>query len=376
MTISAEDTRGSGRLHELDSMRAIAALGVICWHYVNAFGSAPFGHVLAPFYGRGLLMVDFFFVLSGFVLTRAFWTERRAPQFLRNVQARVARMYPLHVATLCIVAVLQGYLVMRLAAAPFIYRYNDTYHFALNALLLNGSGLQQGFSFNAPAWSISTEFLVNVAFLGLIALPPKFARIGLALLGAVAIATMATRGLINGTRAFAFIDNDLVRTGAGFMVGVAAAAGQSRVRWSLPRWGNDLLALLIVASGSLYLASRGLWSNVGDLLLCFVGFPVLVLSVTGSAWLRSALRTRPLVYLGEISYSIYLMHFPLQLVLHVASLRMGFSLPVESRIFFAAFIGVVILVASFTHRFIELPGKRRLMPRALVGREGGQDRAA
>lgn len=374
--VSSEGAPGSGRLHELDSMRALAALGVICWHYVNAFGSAPFGHVLAPFYGRGLLMVDFFFVLSGFVLTRAFWTERRAPHFLRNVQARVARMYPLHVTTLCIVAALQGYLVMRLAADPFIYRYNDTYHFALNALLLNGSGLQQGFSFNAPAWSISTEFLVNVAFLGLIALPSRFARIGLALLGALAIATMATRGLINGTRAFGFVDNDLVRTVAGFMVGVAAAVCQSRVRWSLPGWGNDLLALLVVALGSLYLASRGLWSNVGDLLLCFIGFPVLVLSVTGSTWLRSALRARPLVYLGEISYSIYLVHFPLQLALHVVSLRMGFSLPVESRFFFAAFIGVVILVASFTHRFIELPGKRRLMSRVPVGREGGQDRAA
>ncbi len=99
--------------------------------------------------------------------------------------------------------------------------------------------------------------------------------------------------------------------------------------------------------------------------------------MTGSAWLRSALRTRPLVCArGNLVFDLPHAFSVAARAARPASLRMGFSLPVESRIFFAAFIGVVILVASFTHRFIELPGKRRLMPRALVGREGGQDRAA
>jgi peptidoglycan/LPS O-acetylase OafA/YrhL len=342
-------------------MRAIAALGVICWHYVHAFGSAPLGHVLAPFYGRGLLMVDFFFVLSGFVLARAFWTVRRAPHFATNVRARIARMYPLHAATLCVVAVLQCYLVIRLGAPSFAYQHNDIYHFALNALLLNASGLQQGFSFNAPAWSISTEFLVNVAFLGLIALPRGFARAGLVLLGVVAVATMATRGVINGTRAFGIVDNDLIRTVAGFMVGVATALVHSRVRWKLTRWASDLLAIVIAAGCGIYLATPGLWSNLGDMAVCFIGFPTLVLSVIASGRIRTMLRIRLLVYLGEISYSIYLVHFPLQLALHVLALRADIPLPVESRLFFAGFIGMVIAVASCTHRFIEIPGKRRLM---------------
>ncbi len=194
-------------------------------------------------------MVDFFFVLSGFCTPRAFWTERRAPfNFYGMYGARVRA---------CTLAC--GYVVhrrgaaglrlmMRLAAAPFIYRYNDTYHFAPNALLLNGSGLQQGFSFNAPAGPYRrNSSSMWPSWVSSHCRPRLLASASL--LGAVAIATMATRGLINGTRAFAFIDNDLVRTGAGFMVGVAAAAGPSRARWSLPRWGNDLLALLIVALG-------------------------------------------------------------------------------------------------------------------------------
>lgn len=351
------------RLYELDSMRAIAALGVICWHYVHAFGSAPLGHILAPFYGRGLLMVDFFFVLSGFVLTRAFWTEGRAPHFAANVRARIARMYPLHAATLCSVAALQCYLVIRMGMAPFVYQYNDIYHFILNALLLNASGLQQGFSFNAPAWSISTEFLVNVAFLGLITLPSRIARMALALLGAVALACMATRGVINGTRAFGFVDNDLIRTFAGFVVGVAAALLQSRARWKQPRWAGDFLAVAIAIGCGIYLATPRLWSNLGDMAVCFVGFPALILSVIASEKVRAALRIRPLVYLGEISYSIYLVHFPLQLALHVVALSIGISLPVESRLFFAGFIGMVIALASFTHRAIEIPGKIWLTPR-------------
>lgn len=352
----------SARLHELDSMRAVAALGVICWHYVHAFNAAPLGSLLAPFYGRGLLMVDFFFVLSGFVLTNAFWTDRRAPHFVASVRARVARMYPLHAAMLVTVAVLQCYLVMGLSAAPFIYTHNDPYHFVLNALLLNGSGLQEGFSFNAPAWSISTEFLVNLVFLGLISLPRRFARIGLLLVGSVALGAMAVRGVINGTRAFGVVDNDLVRTAAGFVVGVATAVARSRWSWRLPAWACDLAALVLLAACTVYLATRNLWSNTGDMLVCFVGFPALVLSVIGSGVVRSVLRLRPLVYLGEISYSIYLVHFPVQLLIHVASVRTGVIPAFGSPWFFLAFIAVVIAVAAVTYRLIELPGKRVLMP--------------
>ena len=59
-------SREPGRLHELDSLRP-AAIGVVGWHYASHFGAAPLPSLMAPFYHHGELLVDFFFVLSGFV---------------------------------------------------------------------------------------------------------------------------------------------------------------------------------------------------------------------------------------------------------------------------------------------------------------------
>ena len=79
------------RLHQLDSLRALAAIGVVVWHYSGHFDATPLPSLLAPFYRRGDLLVDFFFVLSGFVLARAYWNERRGANFAGNVRERLAR---------------------------------------------------------------------------------------------------------------------------------------------------------------------------------------------------------------------------------------------------------------------------------------------
>ncbi|QWF19054.1 acyltransferase family protein [Lysobacter capsici] len=356
----------AGRFEELDSLRAIAALGVICWHYVNAFKSAPFGHVLAPFYGRGLLMVDFFFVLSGFVLAKAFWTDGRSVKFGENLVARVARIYPLHLAMLIFVALLQWALVHRLNAPPFVYVNNDAYNFTLNLLLLNGSGLQNGYSFNAPSWSISTEMIVNVVFLALIVMPRKAASVAMTLVAAAAIATVAVRGVLNGTMAFGWIDNELVRTAAGFFVGVGTYALFRRIR-PLPSIAADLVVVVVSAAAYVYMATPGITGKAGDFLLCLVGFPVLIIAVVHSRMVKAVLSTRPLVYLGALSYSIYLVHFPLQLSIHLADVS-GLADPnYASRWFFVLFIGLVIAVAHVTYRAIEMPGKAAIL-RAFASR--------
>ena len=103
MTHVAEPTQGSptsGRILELDALRGIAALGVVFWHYGAHFHAYPLAGLLHPFYNAGFLLVDFFFVLSGYVIARAYWREPRQWNFYRNVWARVARLYPLHLLTL------------------------------------------------------------------------------------------------------------------------------------------------------------------------------------------------------------------------------------------------------------------------------------
>jgi peptidoglycan/LPS O-acetylase OafA/YrhL len=355
-------SREPDRLHELDSLRALAAIGVVGWHYASHFGAAPLPSLMAPFYHHGELLVDFFFVLSGFVLARAYWNDQRSATFANNVRERIARMYPLHFATLCAVAVMQWILVNRLSSPPFVYVFNDTYDFVLNLLLLNRTGLESGFSFNGPSWSISTEFVVNILFLAAIALPRRIARAGLFGLFAVSLAVILQNGVI-GDAMFG-IRNDIFRTIVGFVCGIALYNVNSRwlSRISLERGVADGLAIVAV-SGFLYYCAKGELAGLRDLAIVVIFFPALIIGAIHGRLVKWFLTLRPLVYLGTISYSIYLVHFPLQLAVHLASIVLLIQMPYHSAFFLVGFVFATIGLASVTYHLIEVPGKNLLRKR-------------
>jgi peptidoglycan/LPS O-acetylase OafA/YrhL len=347
-----------GRLHELDSLRALAAIGVIGWHYTNHFQAAPLPYLMAPFYRHGLLLVDFFFVLSGYVLARTYWTDERSGYFTFNIRDRIARIYPLHFAMLCIVALLQWVLVHKLSSEPFIYTFNDKRDFVLNLMLLNRTGLERGFSYNATSWSISTEFVVNILFLAAIVARRHIAIALLAASFAVALAVVLHNGLVVPASVYG-IDNDVFRTVVGFMLGVALyRVDQGLIERAKPmRELSDLLALGSIV-GFLYYCARGQFTLHSDLLAAVLCFPALIVGVTRGAFLKTLLTMSPLVYLGTISYSIYLVHYPLQLIVHIVSVWTGIAMPYRNAFFLLSFLGLTIAIASMTYRWIEVPGKR------------------
>lgn len=165
------------RLHALDASRGLAALTVVIWHWQHFFytntapavdfrrDSQPLYSALKLFYEQGKWGVEYFFILSGFIF---FWIyhdaikERsiRAKEFFIH---RFSRLYPLHAVTLFIVALLQAYHT-NLRGHPFTYPENDFYHLTLNLFFASHWGLQKGWSFNAPSWSVSVEILLYAAF--------------------------------------------------------------------------------------------------------------------------------------------------------------------------------------------------------------------
>jgi len=346
------------RFQELDSLRGLAALGVVGWHYAGHFGARPLPDLMLPFYRHGLLLVDFFFVLSGFVLAHGFWKEERRTRLTANLLARIGRLYPLHLATLLLVAVLQGILTGPLGSPPFIYRFNDAYDFLLNLTLLNRTGLERGFSFNGPSWSISTEFVVNLLFLGAIALPRRCGLICLGALFALSLAAVMQNGLIADLR-FGGLDQDIFRTIFGFLIGV----GTQRLHRRIPvdsgpsGWLMDIVALSVAALFLLYCA-WGTLSPSGDAGSTALLFPALILAVLRSRGIKRVLTLKPLTYLGEISFSIYLIHFPLQLAVHIAQVKTGITPPFGKPGTLAVFLLTCIGAAAVTHGVIERPGRK------------------
>lgn len=363
--LAAAPTRG--RIGELDALRGIAALGVVVWHYGAHFGAMPFRQLLYPFYNAGFLFVDFFFVLSGYVIARAFWREPRQERLGANMLARIARMYPLHLLTLLLVAALLAGMPATAMDPDFVQPTNDLRHFVLNLLLLNQSGLQQGWSFNTPAWSISAEFIVNAVFLVMIWMRPRGRVIvtSLATIAAIALLASATPPYIQGQFVLGWLDANLMRCFLGFFVGVAVYIVHHRLGGA-PALATRPVAATVFGLASLasllaIMAASGRHPPVSHYLASIGAAAGCVALVPFSPWLQKLLRHRTLTYLGDISYSTYLVHYPLQLAIYLLGALGWVALDFASPLVFLAFIVAVIAVSAATHRFVELPAQKWLL---------------
>ena len=167
------------RFHSLDALRGLAALSVVFWHWQHFFygseglassferSEQPLYPVFELLYLHGWMAVDLFFLLSGFIF---FWLYAdRISQGLVTAKEflvlRLSRLYPLHLVTLLAVIVgQQVYLYSTGGGTAFVYQFNDGYHLFLNLLMLPSVGLEKGYSFNAPFWSVSVEVVLYLIF--------------------------------------------------------------------------------------------------------------------------------------------------------------------------------------------------------------------
>jgi hypothetical protein len=151
-----------GRLVGLDALRGIAALVVvvICHpgYVVGPMYPRPFYEWAEPIFSRAETAVDLFFVISGFVFMHVYsGRETTGRQF---ALARFARLYPLHIVTLIATMLIFSFGMPRY----LVNSQSDAYHLLLNVFMLQGTGLETGYSFNSPAWSISVEVICYAIF--------------------------------------------------------------------------------------------------------------------------------------------------------------------------------------------------------------------
>lgn len=358
MSAGGETVRAQ-RLFPLDALRGIAAFSVLFWHYGGAFGTNPLARLLMPFYHSGGFAVAFFFVLSGYVLMHVYGQPQRRAHLGANVWMRMARFLPLQWGTLLLVAGLQLVIVAR-TGHPFIYTFNDWWDFLLNLFLLQQSGLQPGFSFNAPSWSISVEIWTNILLFVLLWYQAR-PRLLLWLLLLVPLASLLWAGgdilysstptpldrlLIYGTACFF----------GGALLYLYLPPPRRTYRWADPLFfGTAALALLAMA-----MRPAWPWARV-DLFLTLVAAPALIYASQAGLWARRFLGLRSLQFLGRISFSLYMMHFSVLCVLWLIAqaVHVNFASPWVLVGFCAAAVGV----GDVTSRWVEWPCYRGLTRR-------------
>ena len=104
-----------------------------------------------------------FWAISGFVFAFVYLNREKNINGKKFFVNRFSRLYPLHLATLLIVTLLQ--IVNYNSAGSFqIYQMNDLYHFFLHIFFISGWGFENASSFNAPIWSVSIELIIYILF--------------------------------------------------------------------------------------------------------------------------------------------------------------------------------------------------------------------
>jgi peptidoglycan/LPS O-acetylase OafA/YrhL len=355
-----------GRYDVLDSWRGVAACMVALSHFAVA------SHVVGTGFVNGsYLFVDFFFVLSGFVIA-ANYHQRLLDGFglMRFMLLRWGRLYPLHVAVLCAYI---GYKLLQLAvpalaspsAPPFATPEDSLPALGLNLLLMQGLGIYNFPNWNVPSWSISTEFFAYFVFAVLLTVLRGRLWIALAaavVLGPVILASFST------TYMDAAYDLGFVRCLYGFAAGVLC--WHAHRRWTLKSGTVLELAALAAVVAFISTTAYSVVSYAAPYLFAAV---VLVYARQAGAVSR-LLQHRVFLLLGTLSYSIYMVHwFLIGRVYSVAKLLKTDLLkinPWTGDLLFIAFMCLVIGVSWLTFQFVEQPGRR--WSRRAAGRVGAR----
>lgn len=347
---------GKRHLDALTGIRGIAAWAVVLYHIrLSLTGLFP-AEVIAVL-ARGYLAVDLFFILSGFVI----WYNY-ADRLLQGgggearlfLWRRIARIWPLHAAIL--LAMLAFVAVLALTG-----RSLGGYPLAelpLHLLLVQNWGFTSALSWNHPAWSISTELAAYLLF-PLIVLVADWRRVPTALLVVIALILLAAIHTLYAVHGYAALGDGIERLGlwrclASFMLGNIMCLLWQHWR-ERPAGGAlaGLACLAIIAAGFALDLPETAFAPAAFL----TGLLALALGRGASERLMSA---RPLVYLGEISYSTYLAHFFLFILWKIAfvdvSLQLGW-------VGLVGFLALVLAASMALYHGLEQPAQRWLNAR-------------
>lgn len=340
------------RLRSLDSLRGIAAIGVaVFWHYQHFRpAESPFFREMYWFYQYGWICVDFFFVLSGFVFSYVYGKRilEHGISWRHFAMLRISRLYPVFLVTTLLVAILQG-VRHGLGMEFFIYPCNDAYHFLLNLVFLHSGWFEHGFSFNAPSWSVACEVTVYAIFFAILYWQGK--QRGMAFAAMVFLGLFLERALWE----FPLLNTVMARAFLGFFMGCLTyllhgrllSAASSAKRRLLYLWLAAILLLCAMAAH----AGHGLYGEHWQDVYVLILFPSAILFALHLPWFSRVLSLRPLTFLGDISYSVYLWHFPVQLILVTgAGIGLWFFDPARKWGFFL-YIVLTFLAGAISHHY-------------------------
>jgi peptidoglycan/LPS O-acetylase OafA/YrhL len=357
------ETRKPAPLKALTGLRCFAALNIVFFHFSNPqwFG------FLAPVVNAGFISVSYFILLSGFVLAYNYAERARKGELDRKRfwEARFTRIYPIYFLSLL--------LSLNLLRSEYQSHTHAMFWtgVVLTPLLLQGFVPAVATFLNTPAWTMSAEAAYYVIFPWV----AKWKRPERMAPHLIKMAGVWALGLVPGALYIAFNPDGIARPDRwsygpwlwalkytpythvfSFVFGVMLADLDRMIE----RTARLRLWLGIIGFGGIYallsLGSLMPYPIMHDGVLMPL-FGCIILGLAGENPLAHALGVRPLVFVGEASYCLYLLHFNLWNLIHGSHVLDALGL-----IRFDPWISYVLLIALavFALHFIEKPAQRKL----------------
>lgn len=352
-------------LKPLTTLRGIAALMIVL-HHTLGYCLTPLGAAIAQhshLFEQGYLWVDFFFILSGFVLAHVYGDRFAKTVAGRDYRAfifaRFARLYPLHVVILGGLVLLE----LLLSSTPFTGNQSLVNLFS-NIFMLQGFDWQRpplfnGWTYwNEPAWAISTEWLMYWIFPWVLLSVLRLKRGGAIATAIAAYLALVGVMLINSGDLNCLGIPGMIRCLAEATLGVLIYRYYAAYGRTVPHRVATLALVVAIMGVAVVMHTRA------NDLLAIPGFGLIIFAAArlhsrGGA--SALLQSRLGLYLGTLSYGIYMVHWPIQ-VLTIALLRESLPMPLGTGwsmaamlAFLSLYLVVVLGFAALGYHVIEDP---------------------
>lgn len=385
---------GTAYLPNLTPLRGVAALLTVIFHadlYMGAGSGALLRLKDSLLISKLYLMVDFFFVLSGFIMCHVYgkWFSSSVEgfSFKKFTIARFARVYPLHFFTLLYLVALRVWFVSAGGndTNPFSYLSNTWQSIPTNLLLIQSMNVHNWFTWNNAAWSISTEWWMYMLFPFLVA---PFMRLSSAARVVVVLTCFAgyvfimlvIQNFVTVPPQLSFIKPEptinvsyqygFLRCMFGFIIGMMMYLGYK------DGFAKKFLAngtILIICTVCLFICFHFAVPDV----ISVSFYPLIILSAAyGSKSMNLFFGNKLMQRLGDLSFSIYLVHQP---IAYTFFTMMAYFNPAPSGANMAPpppkpgmltawlicllFIAIALLLSWLSYKYIEVPSRNWLNSR-------------
>ncbi|WP_438978932.1 acyltransferase family protein [Polynucleobacter sp.] len=362
LTYTQESNQGQTKIEELESIRGLAALLIVFCHIPKWNTMLDIGII-----NNGYLMVELFFVLSGYVIYTAYAEKITNKNDLFRFQfLRFGRLYPSHFVFLLVFIFIEiaKYIsqsnigITNLGVQPF--ENNNFTAIVQQLFLVQAIGSRHYTStFNYPAWSISVEFYTYLFFSICVLFAAKRKDL---LFSLIAFASFI---LVANQITFGF--ESLLICFAGFFIGLLTAIVTKTLKVKIPKYASLLVLVAII---SFLQIKTNKQYDVAIYLLTATLIASLVLSKDG--YLNYVLNLKALTWLGSISYAMYISHASVlwaidvffRRVLNKPTILISGNLVmqlnnIENFIACFALFLIVFPVSFFSYRFIEKPMREK-----------------